>query len=75
MNLDFVDLIVAVLAEGLIQNSLSGKPLKMKSKTDAATVCSVHFFPFFQAVNRIPSRKNREMITSFLQFKQATGRE
>ena len=37
------------------------------------------FLSFFQAVNRIPSRKNREMITSFysqvLQFEQAAGRE
>ena len=37
------------------------------------------FFFFFQAVNRIPSRKNREMITSFYsqvsQFEQAAGRE
>ena len=37
------------------------------------------FLFFFQAVNRIPSRKNREMTTSFysqvLQFEQAVGRE
>ena len=37
------------------------------------------FFYLVQAVNRIPSRKNREMITSFysqvLQFEQAAGRE
>ena len=37
------------------------------------------FFSFFQAVNRIPSRKNRAMITSFysqvLQFEQAAGKE
>ena len=37
------------------------------------------FSLLFQAVNHIPSRKSREMITSFysqvLQFEQAAGRE